>query len=210
MAIQGLKQESDGFVQMPTRLAGKERSFPALDDALQLAQRSPSADKHNTQDEDSLLRSQWSLQAVPGLAAKTQHFDLLRRWLSVSLEMPPITWCCAKIMQLVRNNTWEVGLVHRGDVPIKRVKDLADFIVMQLSRPVKGCQRPCFIDRRWSWLAMRGSSAGRALISHRQRRCCWLRSRLTPSTAKPSRSLLYRCDRSLPYADLTVNLEGAP
>ena len=71
-------------MQMPGRLAGKERSFPALDDALQLAQRSPSADNHNTQDEDSLLRSQWSIQAVPDLASKKQDFALLRRWLSVS------------------------------------------------------------------------------------------------------------------------------
>lgn len=86
------KQEIHRFLQMPGTLAGKARSFPALDDALQLAQRGPSADTHSTQDEDSLLRSQWSIKAIPGLAAKAQDFDLLRRWLSVSPKMPPVTW----------------------------------------------------------------------------------------------------------------------
>ena len=77
-------------MQVPGKLAGSERSFPALDDALQLAQLRPSADK--VQDEDSLLRSQWSIQAVPDLASKKQGFQLLRKWLSVSSGL--LRWSC--------------------------------------------------------------------------------------------------------------------
>ena len=69
---------------MPGRLARSGRSFPALDDALQLAQHRPSTDSHLQQDEDALLRSQWSIQAVPDLASKKQDVELLRKWLSVS------------------------------------------------------------------------------------------------------------------------------
>ena len=75
-------------LQMSGRLADNGRSFPALDDALQLAEFKPSADSHMQQDGDSLLRSQWSIQAVPDLASKKQDFELLRRWLSVGLCRP--------------------------------------------------------------------------------------------------------------------------
>ena len=83
-----IRSNLDLFMQMPGTLAGSERSFPALDDALQQIQLRPSADSHNTQDEDSLLRSQWSIQAVPDLASKKQDFQLLRKWLRVSLCLP--------------------------------------------------------------------------------------------------------------------------
>ena len=75
-------------MQIPGRLAGKERSFPALDDALQLAECRHSAASHMQQDEDSLLRSQWSIQALPDLTSKKQDFELLKRWLSVSSCSP--------------------------------------------------------------------------------------------------------------------------
>lgn len=75
-------------MQMPKRPARSERSFPALTEAMQLAQRGSAEAAILQQDEDSLLRSQWSIQAVPGLASKKQDLDLLRRWLSVSPALP--------------------------------------------------------------------------------------------------------------------------
>ena len=71
-------------MQMSKRPAGSECSFPALKEAIQLARRGSAEAASLQQDEDSLLRSQWSIQAMPGLASKKQDLDLLRRWLSVS------------------------------------------------------------------------------------------------------------------------------
>ena len=75
-------------MQMPKRLAGSECSFPALNEAIQLAGRGSAEATSLQQDEDSLLRSKWSIQAVPGLASKKQDLALLRRWLSVSPASP--------------------------------------------------------------------------------------------------------------------------
>jgi hypothetical protein len=75
-------------MQMPKSPARSERSFPALEEAMQLAHKGSTEAGSLQQDEDSLLRSQWSIQAVPGLASKKQNLDLLRRWLSVCPGFP--------------------------------------------------------------------------------------------------------------------------
>lgn len=51
---------------------------------MQLAKHGTSADGMLQQDVDSLLTSQWSIQAVPGLSSRKHNLGLLRKWLSVS------------------------------------------------------------------------------------------------------------------------------
>ena len=55
---------------------------------MQLATHGAPGDIMLQQDVDSLLTSQWSIQAVPDLSAsRKQDLGLLRRWLSVSTHI---------------------------------------------------------------------------------------------------------------------------
>ena len=71
-------------MQVTKALASSGRSFPALDNAKQLAKHGARGDSMLQQDVDSLLTSQWSIQAVPDLTCKKHDLGLLRQWLSVS------------------------------------------------------------------------------------------------------------------------------
>ena len=53
---------------------------------MQLAKHGASGDSMLQQDVDSLLTSQWSIQAVPDLSFRKHDLGLLRKWLSVSTD----------------------------------------------------------------------------------------------------------------------------
>ena len=74
-------------MQVTKALASSRRSFPALDNAMQLAKHGVPGDSMLQQDVDSLLTSQWSIQAVPDLSSRKHDLGLLRKWLSVSTHI---------------------------------------------------------------------------------------------------------------------------
>ena len=74
-------------MQVTKALASSRRSFPALDNAMQLAKHGVPGDSMLQQDVDSILTSQWSIQAVPDLSSRKHDLGLLRKWLSVSTHI---------------------------------------------------------------------------------------------------------------------------
>ena len=54
---------------------------------MQLAKHGVPGDSMLQQDVDSILTSQWSIQAVPDLSSRKHDLGLLRKWLSVSTHI---------------------------------------------------------------------------------------------------------------------------